>query len=195
MSAAERYEIHLTMLASAERVWAIRESEIARGVSLALTHIVLAHGAHPDQVLLTRRLSASRSTVLREAEALRERWASEVVRVKVERDLDGPVELDCGYYEHHVKLRVAPERLEQLAVLAREQRAHLSRNAFRAPDSLGEQRFLTQRFDRSAARAAARSLDALLAALAGVAEVIDVEREHVVYDSNLPLDAGWLEWG
>jgi hypothetical protein len=51
---------------------------------------------------------------------------------------------------------------------------------------------LTQRFAAHATTAAAAGLEALLDALRlRLLSVAQIERERVVYDDNLSLDAGW----
>jgi hypothetical protein len=55
-----------------------------------------------------------------------------------------------------------------------------------------EKRFLTQRFAASAERSADEGLRALREALClSAVRVARVERERVVHDDNLALDAGW----
>jgi hypothetical protein len=71
--------------------------------------------------------------------------------------------------------------------------AHLSRNASREPVDGIEERFVTLRSYRVGRSTAEQRLHRLLAALERAGEqVIEVESEYAVYDSNLALDAGWL---
>jgi hypothetical protein len=101
--------------------------------------------------------------------------------------------VDALYLEHHVKVRTAPDRLGALATLAAAHDAHLSRNPHRARDG-HEERFLTQRFSAHATRDADAGLDALLEQLAMASvDVVKVERERVLHDDNVSLDAGWRE--
>ena len=71
--------------------------------------------------------------------------------------------------------------------------AHLSRNAWRENSQGYEERFVTVRHYRIGRAAAEQRLQRLLAALAELGEnIVEVESEYTVYDSNVQLDAGWL---
>jgi hypothetical protein len=133
-----------------------------------------------------------------------ERAGFAVVRVKIEADPsndDVPVADDeallqpsRNYFEHHLKLRrqTAAGR-ELLLRVCLDRAAHLSRNAWREPAEGFEERFVTLRSYRMGRSASEQRLHRLLAALEGVGEeIIDVESEYTVHDSNLALDAGWL---
>jgi hypothetical protein len=81
-----------------------------------------------------------------------------------------------------------------LAALAARHGAHLSRNALRRRDDGVQERFVTQRCAAVGRPAARRLLDGLLAALAAAGHTaLGVEEEFVAHDSNLALDAGWIE--
>ena len=57
-----------------------------------------------------------------------------------------------------------------------------------------EERFVTQRCYRVGREYARKVLQALIKDLQVAAyRIVDVEAEYVVYDSDLTLDAGWLE--
>ena len=69
----------------------------------------------------------------------------------------------------------------------------LSRNAAKVEGARHE-RFVTQRCWAAGRTTARGHLDNLVTALrAGRYDLIDVEEEFVVYDSNLAVDAGWLD--
>ncbi|MEU5214162.1 hypothetical protein [Streptomyces sp. NPDC020742] len=106
------------------------------------------------------------------------------------------VGLGPGYYfEHHLKLllaRFAP--LESLLAIAVGHGAHLSRNARRVRSDGRVERFVTQRCRMVGLGTAGQRLDALSGQLrAAGLHLAALEREFVVYDGNLALDAGWLD--
>ncbi len=199
------FEIHLTVravgLVDTFRSWC--EAERCKCV-----RIVLARGVHVEQPMVTwRRDETDLPAVLAEAaERARdlERAGFAVLRVKIEADPyndDVPVTDAAAllhpagnYFEHHVKLRreaaASPELLLRVCL---DHGAHLSRNAWREPVEGFEERFVTLRSYRIGRPAAERRLQRLLAALEGADEqIIDVESEYTVHDSNRALDAGWL---
>lgn len=102
-----------------------------------------------------------------------------------------------NYFEFHVKLEIPTDkRDEQMAVirqLVEKHRAHLSRNAFKSFSDC-EHRFVTQRVYRKGQREAYAIIDAFVAdALATSLNVVQVQREYAVYDTNVDYDAGWVE--
>lgn len=192
------YETHVTVgcgrPGAAERLG--RWTEAA---GLKLTHIQLARGRTPSQVMVTRPGAASYE---QEAQAARELCASlqtagfEPLRVKIESTPAAPeVPRRPGpgqYFEHHVKLRLdAGTDLSHLARLAEPHGAHVSWNARRVVASGAHERFVTQRCHDVGAPAAHAALQRLLADLTGV-QIVEVEEEFVLYDSDLSLDAGWI---
>jgi hypothetical protein len=197
---ASLYESHVTV-----RCADADESERLRGWAAAagfkLTPIVLARGRMRDQPMLT--LSGSRSYAV---ESARARAVSarlradgfDPVRVKIESTPWAPEvpRRPCGgerYFEHHVKLRLAPDTdLATLTARVVPHGAHLSWNARRVRADGGSERFVTQRCRGVDAEGAGRALEALLAELGGL-EVVGVEREFVLYDSDVSVDDGWLE--
>jgi len=199
------FEVHLTVRAvgtlDAFRAWC----EVER---CKYVRIVLARGVQVEQPMATwRRDNTVLPDVLAEttgrAQAL-ERAGFTVVRVKIEADPsndDVPATDDaarlqpsCNYFEHHIKLRRNAEAGRELLLRAcLDHAAHLSRNAWREPVEGFEERFVTLRSYRMGRSASEERLQRLLAALEGAGEqIIDVESEYTVHDSNLALDAGWL---
>jgi hypothetical protein len=201
------FETHLTVRPDGPRGadtlhrWAGRHG-------MKFTHIVLARGESPSQPMVTRQGSGVLSGELRAATALRTRLADDgfvVTRVKVEAAPwnQGVPPSDAAalgqpadrHFEHHAKLvlRTGAD-LTALAALAQRHGAHVSRNALRLWPDRRQERFVTQRCYRAGRASAQAALDALLGELtAGGYEIADVEQEYVVYDSNLALDAGWLD--
>ncbi|WP_316528867.1 hypothetical protein [Kitasatospora brasiliensis] len=120
------------------------------------------------------------------------------------------------YFEHHVKLLLPgptpgptpgtaladradradaadPARLAALTELVVRHDAHLSRNPRRVREDGRCEWFVTQRCRLVGLDTAGRRLEALLGGLtADGREVVSVEREFVVVDSDEALDAGWI---
>ncbi|MES4900835.1 MULTISPECIES: hypothetical protein [unclassified Streptomyces] len=208
------FEIHLTVDPVGGRADApspYRSLErYAAGRGWKFVHIVLDRGQVPSQPMLTLRADGALPTARSAAEAAAAGLAGAgfpVVRTKIEAapwaagvpasDEDGRALGPRYYFEHHVKLLLdTPGAAPALAGLAAAHAAHLSRNARRVrPDGRAE-RFLTQRCRLVGRDTAGRRLEALTAALraggGGGPEILSVEREFVVYDSDESLDAGWM---
>ena len=204
------YETHVTV-----RCGSAAESERLRcwaaGAGLKLTHIVLARGRMPSQPMVTLTGSPSYAAESARAAEVAAHLRADgfvPVRVKIEsspwapevpRDPCQPLD-DQRYFEQHVKLLLdAGTDLDALAARVVPYGAHLSWNARRVHDSDSggsaggqHERFVTQRCRGVDAEGAGRELARLLAELSGL-EVIDVEREFVLYDSDVSVDDGWLE--
>ncbi|MFJ5550496.1 hypothetical protein [Streptomyces sp. NPDC093225] len=195
MSEHEPYETHVTVRCE--------PAELARWAAprgLKVTHIVLSRGRTPSQPMLTVRgegpYAARRAAAEELAAALRADGFAPV-RVKIETvpwstQPPGP---GGGYFEHHVKLLLPADfdrpALEALAV---GHAAHLSWNARRAVAGGNHERFVTQRCHGATAAEADAACDALVAALTAAGYGIrSEERELVVYDSDLSVDAGWID--
>ncbi|MGW0608423.1 hypothetical protein [Streptomyces sp. NPDC002640] len=193
------YEAHLTVrCADDAALHRLRDWSAAR--DLKLTHVVLARGRTRSQPMLTLREATSYAAQLERARAVAgelERDGFAVLRLKVESDPWAPEvprepPLDGRHFEHHVKLRLAAGTdLTALAARVAPHGAHLSWNARRVTGPGHHERFVTQRCHGVAADGAGRALDALLAELTGL-EVLDVEREFVLHDSDASVDDGWL---
>ena len=170
--------------------------------------IVLARGDHPEQPMATWRRSGTALPLVvaeaNQAAAELDRAAITVVRVKIEANPfneDVPVE-DAeaaplpgdNYFEHHIKLLRDPAAgSEPLLQTALEHGAHLSRNAWRRLSQEREERFVTLRCHQVGRNSSDRLLEKLLAALRNAGEqIIETESEYSVYDTNVPLDRGWL---
>jgi hypothetical protein len=199
------FEVHLTVRADstldAFRAWC--EAERCKCV-----RIVLARGVQVEQPMATWwRDDTVLPVVLAEATERAQdlgRVGFAVVRVKIEADPsndDVPataaaalLQPSCNYFEHHVKLRrEAAAGRELLLRVCLDHAAHLSRNAWREPAEGFEERFVTLRSYHMGRSASEERLHRLLAALEGAGEqIIHVESEYTVHDSNLALDAGWL---
>ena len=175
---------------------------------LKCTHIILARGHAASQPMVTRHgrggFAAEQAAANELADALRAAGFT-VTRIKTEAapwttgvpatDDEGRRHPPERYFEHHVKLLLGPPAdMTALIQLAQEHAAHVSRNALRRRGDGREERFVTQRCFGVGRTSAREALDALLYALRRAEyPIIDVEEEFVVHDSNVALDAGWIE--
>ena len=195
-------------LSPRQSVESLRAWAEARG--LKCTHIVLARGASTSQPMLTR---DGRGTLMGQhaaASAVMRELAGDgfaISRLKIEAapwnggaprtDAEGAAQPPHRYFEHHLKLLLRGDiddaAMTGLTDLARRHAAHLSRNALRVRADGRQERFVTQRCYRVGQETARARLAVLRDALAAKYEILDVEEEFVVYDSNLALDAGWLD--
>ncbi|SEE10394.1 hypothetical protein SAMN05428940_6952 [Streptomyces sp. 2133.1] len=205
---AGEFEVHLTVRDEGDHEVAARLAAYAAAHRMKSVHILLDHGEVPSQPMLTLRGAGTYEEVRADAAAKGDGLRAagfDVLRTKIEATpwsagVPGTDEeaaaLGPGYYfEHHLKLvlaRSAP--VGSLLALVVGHGAHLSRNARRARPDGRVERFVTQRC-RGVGRAnAGQRLDALSRQLrAGGHHIAAVEREFVVHDGNLALDAGWMD--
>lgn len=100
-----------------------------------------------------------------------------------------------SYFEFHVKLALPGDTdLEALGRACKTVGAHLSVNAFKAPDAKGmSERFVTMRAYAEGRRTAEARFAELCALLVARGHVIRNRiREYAVFDTNVTLDRGWL---
>lgn len=180
----------------------------AAGNDLKCTHIVLERGSTVSQPMLSYRGVGCLTDQIARANELRDRLVTLAFnpnRIKIEASpqnegipqsdeqaADHPPQ---RYFEHHVKLLMeAGQDLLELSLLAQRHGARLSRNALRIRDDAKQERFVTQRCHGVGWLTARQEFEFLRSALVNAGQqVVDSEAEFVVYDSNLELDAGWLD--
>jgi len=204
---AEEFETHLTVRpGGAADLPSLLAWAQAHG--LKCTHIVLERGASASQPMLTKRgqgsLAEERAAATEIARALAEAgfpvtrikievppWATAVPLSAAEAQMQPP----GRYFEHHLKLLLAPEAITAaLTEIILPHGAHLSRNAMKQREDGYQERFVTQRCTGVGRAEAHAALEALLRGLAPLGyPILDIEEEFVVYDSNLALDAGWIQ--
>ncbi|MCY9786108.1 nucleotidyl transferase AbiEii/AbiGii toxin family protein [Nocardiopsis sp. EMB25] len=193
----------------------------ARENGLKFTHIELDRGASASQPMVTYHGHGTLSGEIAVAEKWTDRLAEGgfgVTRAKIEvsqsnvgvpRNREEALALPAHcYFEHHIKLLLAPDTdLDALSRLVEPHLARFSRNARRVREDGYQERFVTQRCSRVGLSTARALLDQLQTALReeGLAwawrpqdadpetRVLGIEREFVVYDSALGLDAGWMD--
>lgn len=201
MSADIEYEAHLT-LATSELGVLTSVSEWAESHQLKWTHIVLDGGDTPSQPMMTFWGKGDIVAQLARTQILSDqvgRLGALVVRVKIETRADSRCQCftgvaNKGYFENHVKLilpsDVAMNDLQQLAL---SHGARLSRNARRVRTDGRQERFVTQRVYDADHATSRMQFERLMVDLQHANhEIVEIEREFVVFDSHLALDSGWL---
>jgi hypothetical protein len=201
------FEVHVTAWLTGQGGWE-RFHDWCALHQCKSVHIVLDRGEHADQPMATwRRSRTSLTPVLAESQLIAAELHTArfpVVRIKVEAgmlnqdvprsDEEANRHAASHYFEHHVKLlrdRTAP--CDRLLRVCMDQQVHLSRNAWRNRGQGLEERLVTLRSYRIGRMSSDRRLRQLLDSLNEIGEqVIEVESEYCVYDSNLDLDRGWL---
>lgn len=198
------FETHITVM----HLHAEELAGFAAEHGLKYVDIELDRGVNRRQPMVTLRGAGT----LEQHQAVVEGWCVRMraarvqpIRVKIEAapwstgvpetDGDATAEPDDRYFEHHVKLRLQSADLAGLlpvTELAERHGARLSRNA-RRRSAVDEERFVNQRCHGVGRAEATGRLDRLVADLQGAAyEVVAVEQEYVVHDSDVDLDRGWL---
>lgn len=198
------FETHLTIAAPTTemverlRGWAGRRS-------LKFTHIELSHGLTPSQPMVTAHARSTLPGALSAGAAFTAELSEAgfaVVRTKLEVSADdllaprtaGEAGDRERYFEAHVKLLLPDDAaVAAVAEVADQHDCRVSRNGRRSRPDGRHERFVTHRGHAIGVATARRQVDALLSDLtARRFEVLDVEREFVVYDSNVHVDAGWM---
>jgi len=184
----QQQEVHVTVELRGNEPAAL--ADFARTHECRFLHVLLDAGAHPSQPMLSWRQPAGLDAALKRAAVLGralEEHGMRLLRIKVEGRPEE--ETEARYYEAHVKVELERGRAPELAALAEELGAHLSRNAC-SRTSGKEQRFITSR--RGSLIDALAAFEHLENALVSRGwRVLSVEREAVLYDNNIDLDAGW----
>ncbi|MEU0543061.1 hypothetical protein ABZ319_24625 [Nocardia sp. NPDC005978] len=201
------FETHVTVRADSPATLDAFE-RFAGARDLKFTHIRLARGRVCDQPMLTAGFSGAYAEVRASVDRLVADVVAAgfpVVRTKIEAtpwaegvpaDDEQARALGPGYYfEHHVKLLLpAGTDGDALAAVAAAHAAHLSANARRTRADGGAERFVTQRCRLVGdADAAARARELLVDLELRGYEILSVEREFVVHDSDESVDAGWID--
>src|SRR5436190_5078768 len=100
-----------------------------------------------------------------------------------------------NYFEFHVKVTLAPGAdLEPLRALCKEHGAHLSANALKTEEDGRSERFVTLRVYGVGRDKAESTFEALVGRLVAAGYVLSNRlREYTIYDSNIAVDAGWID--
>ncbi|MFI5711339.1 nucleotidyl transferase AbiEii/AbiGii toxin family protein [Kribbella sp. NPDC051620] len=193
------FEIHLTATPGSTGSLAA----FAERHGLKFSDILLDRGRNPAQPMLTIRASGRLGKVHKAAR----KWHKKAHRVALITRLKieaapwndgvpaGDEAAEAGrYFEHHVKLllpEATRESLLAITALVEPHGARLSANARRHRDDGQHERFVTQRCHGVGRASAKAQLELVLAALREY-EILEVEEEYVVVDTDLDLDEGWL---
>ena len=188
IDADEAQEVHVTIELGGQDPGVL--VAVARAHGCRFLHVLLDAGTHPSQPMLSWRQAAGVDTALKRAAHLAqtlELQGMKVSRIKIEGKLEAAVQ--AQYFEAHFRVELDAGKASELQPLARELGVHLSRSAFAR--SVGkEQRYLTAR-QRTLASALV-SFEEIETTLASRGwHILSVDREAVIYDSNLALDEGW----
>ena len=189
------YELHLTTTPISHAEWPAFEHFAASAGAKAMV-IELARGAHRLQPMLTLVHPGELDGAIRFAHALAQdaaRSGYQVLRCKIEQDAAaGAFSEQAGdhhYFEWHGRVAIAEPMRAQLAALCQEYGGHLSNNAIRGADT----RYVTLRETSQLSNLRDRVTALSLAMRVQGWETSKQQWERVVYDSNITLDAGWLE--
>lgn len=172
------------------------------------THIVLSKGNSPSQKMITKRVNDSLGSaykICQNASKALARMGYSVVRKKIEVPpwsrlapiTKEDVNFNHGgcYFESHIKMIIGDneQAIENFTKIAEYCGAQLSRNAFKETKNGVCERFITQRSYNCDMAENQRNLSRLLYYLVNWnQDILEIEKEYVVYDSNLGLDYGWL---
>ena len=105
----------------------------------------------------------------------------------------------CNYFEFHIKLRLPRVKLEaqQAAMkdVGQRHHAHVSRNAFKKDTGTGDVMwFMTLRMYGVAHGTSFELFEKCVADVREQGlEIVSMQREYAMYDSNVALDKGWIE--
>ena len=99
---------------------------------------------------------------------------------------------ESNYFEFHAKILISPDNENTVKGLCKTHDAHLSRNAFKKLE-FGDHRFLTLRIYGVGQKTSFQRFDRLLNDLdQHLINIIQSQREYAVWDTNVRLDAGWI---
>ena len=201
------FEAHITILA-AELTTREKFRDVCQGLGVKCILIELPNGITRSQPMTASYYHGTLEDVLAEVQSLAQAIADagfEVTRIKVEAMIDNcdiPEDDEdvqalpaSNYFEFHVKVTLPGDAdVATLQVQCRQRGGHLSANTFKYQRDGQQQRFVTMRLYGVGRRSAEARFDELLQWLEGEGLKLSHKlREYTVYDTNLALDAGWIE--
>jgi inosine/xanthosine triphosphate pyrophosphatase family protein len=200
------FEVHLTVDPSTDPA-ALRA--VCRELGLKCVVIELPRGESPHQPMTASFHRGAAADVVREAVALAKELASrgfDVIRTKIEQHgrLEGTPESDevaargpaTSYFEYHIKIATPDGAdLGPLAGALARVGGYLSWNSEKGPGKDGlVERFVTLRLPGLGRASAEARFEALARAVdASGVQVRNRVREYTVFDTNLGVDAGWMD--
>ncbi|MGB3760729.1 MAG: hypothetical protein WBA07_30885 [Rivularia sp. (in: cyanobacteria)] len=200
-----KFEAHITINASN---LAIKEKFclLCQNLNVKCVFIELAGGVTRSQPMTASYHHGALKDVLQQINQIVQNIVNadiEITRIKIEAmvsnqnipisDIEAQQLPKSNYFEFHVKaILSASENLELLRKYCLQHDAHLSANAFKIVDGK-QQQFITMRVYGMGYKSAQTRFDNLLKLLRSKGfKLSQQQREYAVYDSNLNLDAGWI---
>lgn len=192
-------EIHLTLSHPSIEDYKGCFNDFLEEYGYKFTHIELNKGKHVTQQMVTRRVKGNLlhefSKIFNEHRFKLLKCGYVPVRIKIEvppwSELVSLFKTDDTYYEAHIKVKIHQKDEGLLALAAQEVNGHLSKNAFKELDGDYNERFITIRMKHNLFHFQ-RTVEEAVAFLEKERfEVLEVEQEYCIYDSNLDLDKGW----
>ncbi len=201
------FEAHITVNADKLAVRR-RFSLLCQNLNIKCVFIELSEGVTRSQPMTASYHHGTLQHVLQQINQIAQKIVNadfEITRIKIEAmvsnrdisisDIEAQKLPQSNYFEFHVKaILSASENLEVLRKYCLQYDAHLSANAFKKPVGGKQQRFITMRVYGVGYKTAQTRFDNLIALLkAKGLKLSQQQREYTVYDSNLNLDAGWMD--
>jgi len=201
---AGEFETHLTIICSRDQIANLEL--VAFALNAKFVHILLDAGQSPSQPMLTLHGFGTLSEQVSAADRVHRKLVNlgfTVSRIKIEASptnsgipqTDAEASIDHTlHFEHHIKVLLpASADLNQLRTAVEQAGGHVSKNARRQRDDGQIERFITQRCYSIGEPAALARLQHLVVMIqiAGY-QILEIEKEYVVYDSHPQLDHGWI---
>eukprot|EP01102_Stenamoeba_stenopodia_P010103 TRINITY_DN3005_c0_g1_i2.p1 TRINITY_DN3005_c0_g1~~TRINITY_DN3005_c0_g1_i2.p1 ORF type:complete len:237 (+),score=52.26 TRINITY_DN3005_c0_g1_i2:107-712(+) len=199
------YESHITVKGTTEIE---RFKEVCSAIRAKAILIELDEGQTPEQLMSGRWHVGTFENVKNEVHEMAlelQKAGFQVIRKKIEANAsakDVPITdaeaiesyPPTNYFEFHIKLFLPLQFDEtRLRTIASTFGGHLSRSAFKRVTN-GEYRFVTLRHYKVGRDTAFKKLETALDSLRSSGyEIESVQREYSVMDSNISVDAGWIE--
>ncbi|MBV6623993.1 MAG: hypothetical protein KI793_13830 [Rivularia sp. (in: Bacteria)] len=200
------FEAHITVSAN-NSAFTEKFNQLCRDLNVKCVFIQLPQGATRYQLMTASYHHGDFKAVLQQINQIAQKIKKadfEIIRIKIEamvsnrdipqQDIEAQKLPSSNYFEFHVKaILSASENLQVLRKYCLQHDAHLSTNAFKKLTDGKQQRFITMRVYGVGYKSAQKRFDNLLLHLKAKGfKFSQQQREYTVYDSNLSLDAGWI---
>jgi hypothetical protein len=201
------FEAHITIL-SADLATRTKFRELCHELAVKCILIELPEGMTRGQPMTASYYHGNLQDVLAQVYGLAQTFANagfKVTRIKVEAmtnnqdipesDEEAQALPASNYFEFHVKVTLpADSDLVKLQAQCQKRGGHLSANAFKYQRGGQQQRFVTMRLYGVGRQSAEARFNELLQWLEGEELKLSHKlREYTVYDTNVALDAGWID--
>lgn len=199
------FEAHITVKADNSTLTE-KFNQLCQKLNVKCVFIELPLGANRSQLMTASYHHGALRDVLQQISQIVQKIVNAdfaITRIKIEAmvsnqdipisDIEAQRLPKSNYFEFHVKaILSADENLEMLRKYCLQHDAHLSANAFKKL-AYGMERFVTMRVYEVGYKSAQTRFDKLLLHLKSKGyKLSQQQREYTVYDSNLNLDAGWI---